>query len=123
MRADQLLGFVAFDLLGQKPLKQRERLQRLAQVMARRRKKARLGDGRQFRLSLGGGQRVRRAPPFGHVFKRYDDALGLLVAGAIGQDPANEPVAALALDFPLDRRLVFQDLAGVVEGPHRRPAI
>ena len=112
--SDQTLGFVAFHLLGQQALKQSERLQRLSQIVARRRQKARLGDGRQFRLPLGGGQRVGRAPSFGHVFKGYDDALGLLVAGAIGQDPADEPVAALALNFPFDRRLALQDLSGVV---------
>ena len=78
--------------------------------MARRREKARLGDGRQFRLPLGGGQRIRRASPFGHVLEGDDDALGLLVAGAIGQDPADEPGAALALDLPLDRRLALQNL-------------
>ena len=112
---DQTLGPVAFDLLGQQALKQGKRLQRLTQIVARRREKARLGHGGQFGLSLGGGQRVGRAPPFGHVFKGYDDALGLLVAGAIGQDPTNVPVAALTLDLPIDRRLALEDLSRVVE--------
>ena len=90
-------------------------MQRLSQIMARRREKARFGDARQFRLSLGGAERIRRAPPFGHVFIGDDDAFGLLVAGAIGHDPAYEPVTALTLDFPLERRLTLEDCLGVVQ--------
>ena len=111
--SDQTLRLVAFHLLGQQALKQGERLQRLAQIMARRRQKARLGDGRQFRLPLGGGQRIRRAPSLRHVLESDDDAFGLLVAGPIGQYPPDEPIAALTLDFPLDRRLGLQDLPRV----------
>ena len=62
MRSTSLLLLLPDDPLRQQTLKQRERLQRLAQIVARRREKARFGDGRQFRLPLGGGQRVGRAP-------------------------------------------------------------
>src|SRR5271154_5802580 len=64
--------------------------------MAGRREKARFGDARQFGLSLGGVERFCRAPPFGYVFIGNDDAFRLLVAGAVGHDPAHEPGAALA---------------------------
>ena len=70
---------------------------------------------RQFRLSLGDDERVRRAPSFGYVFIGDDDAFGLLIAGAVGHDPADEPGAALTLDFPLDRRLTLQNDLGVVQ--------
>ena len=98
--ADQLLGLLPDHLLGQQALKQGERLQRLSQIMAGRREKARFGDARQFRLSLGGAERIRRAPPFRYVFIGDNDALGLLVAGAIGQDPAYEPVSRSDPGFP-----------------------
>ena len=119
--SDQLLSLVADDPLRQQALKQGERLQRLSEIVARRGEKARLGDARQFRLTLGGGERLRRAPPFGDVFIGDDDAFGLLVAGAVGHDPADEPGAALTLDFPLDRRLSLENLLGVVEQSARRP--
>ena len=57
---DQLLSLVADDFLRQQALEEGERLQRLSQIVARRREKARLGDARQFRLTLGGG---RAHPP------------------------------------------------------------
>src|SRR5271163_4029509 len=83
--------------------------------MAGRREKARLGNARQFRLSLGGGERSRRAPPFGYVFVSDNDAFGLLVAGAVRHDPAHEPVTALSLDFALERRLISEDYSGVIQ--------
>ena len=97
---DQLLRLLPDHLLGQQALEQGERLQWLSQIVARRREKARLGDARQFRLPLGGGERIRRAPPFGYVFIGDDDALGLLVAGAVGHDPAHEPVRRSDPGFP-----------------------
>ena len=90
-------------------------MQWLSQIVARRREKARLGDVRQFGLTLGGAQRVRRAPPFSYVFIRDNDAFGRLVAGAVRHDPAHEPVTALPLDFPLDGRLTPEDCFGVVQ--------
>ena len=53
---DQLLGALALDDLGQQSLEQCERLQWLAEIMARRGKKSRLGDARQIRLPLGHAQ-------------------------------------------------------------------
>ena len=79
MRPTRSWALSPTDLLGEQALKQGERLQGLPQIVARRREKARLGDGRQFRLSLGGGQRIRRAPPFRHVLISDNHALGLLV--------------------------------------------
>ena len=90
-------------------------MQGLSQIMAGRREKARLGNARQFRLSLGGGERSRRAPPFGYVFVSDNDAFGLLVAGAVGHDPAHEPVTALSLDFALKGRLTPEDCFGVIQ--------
>ena len=83
--------------------------------MAGRREKARFGEARQFRLSLGGAERFRRAPPFGYVFIGDNHAFGLIVAGAVGHDPAHEPVTALPLDFPLEGRLTLEDCLGVVQ--------
>ena len=118
---DQFLGLLPNHLLGQQALKQGKRLQWLSQIMAGRREKARLGDARQFRLSLGGGERLRRAPPFGYVFVGDNDAFGLLVVGAVGHDPAREPVTALSLDFALKGRLTPEDCFGVIQRERRRP--
>ena len=57
---DQLLRLLALDHLRQQPLQQGERLQRLAQIMARGGEKARFRDIGQFCLPLGRLQRVRR---------------------------------------------------------------
>src|ERR1700723_2160807 len=83
--------------------------------MAGRREETGPGDARPFCLSLGGGERFCRAPPFGHVFISDNDAFGLLVAGVVRQDPAHEPVTALPLDFPLEGRLTPEDCLGVVQ--------
>src|SRR5271170_8373890 len=83
--------------------------------MAGRREKARLGNARQLRLSHGGGERSRRAPPFGYVFVSVNDAFGLLVTRAVGHDPAHEPVTALSLDFALKGRLTPEDCFGVIQ--------
>ena len=112
---DQLLSLFANDSFLEQALEEGERLQGLPEIVARGCEKARLGDARQFRLSLGGGERFRRASPFGDVFIGDDDAFGLLVAGAVGHDPAHEPVTALPLDFPLDGRLTPEDSLGVVQ--------
>ncbi len=112
---DQLLSPFTDDSLRQQALEEGEALQWLSQIVARRCEKARLGDVRQFGLTLGGVQRIRRAPPFGYVFIRDNDAFGRLVAGAVRHDPAHEPVTALPLDFPLDGRLTPEDCFGVVQ--------
>ncbi len=49
---NQLLGFFAFDRLGQQLLQQRQRLQRLAQVMAGGSQETRLGDIRTIGFEL-----------------------------------------------------------------------
>ena len=90
-------------------------MQWLSQIMAGRREKARFGDARQFCLSFGGGERFCRAPPFGHVFIGNYDAFRLLVAGAVGHDPAHEPAAALTLDFSLDRCLIPENCFCVLQ--------
>ena len=81
----QLFGFVALDNRRQKPLKESQRLKRLAEVMAGRGQKPRLRDACQFRLLLGDRQRVRRASPFGDVDEGDDDALDPVVLGAVRQ--------------------------------------
>src|SRR5271170_8472318 len=83
--------------------------------MAGRRQKARFRNARQFSQTLGGGERFRRAPPLSHVFIGNNDAFGLLVAGAVGHDPAHEPVTALSLDFALKGRLTPEDCFGVIQ--------
>ena len=118
---DQLLSPFTDDSLRQQALEEGERLQWLSQIVARRREKARLGDVRQFGLTLGGAQRIRGAPPFGYVFIGDDDAFGLLVAGAVRHDPAHEPCAALTLDFPLNGRLALKDCLRRRRGERRRP--
>ena len=57
---DQFLCSLPLDDLCQQPLQQGERLQRLAEVMARGGEKARLRDSRQLCLPRGRLQRVRR---------------------------------------------------------------
>ena len=112
---DQLLSLFVNDSLRQQALEEGEGLQRLSEIVARRGEKARLCNARQFSLTLGGGERIRRAPPFGYVFIGDDDAFGLLVAGAVGHDPADEPGGALTLDFTLERRLSLENRLGLVE--------
>ena len=53
--ADQLLLLLPSHFLGQQRLEQGQRLQGLAQIMARRGEKARLGGARRLRLPLCGG--------------------------------------------------------------------
>ena len=72
--------FLPCHLACEQPLQQRKRLQGLAQVLARRGEKARLGDARVFRLTLGVSQRPRRVSSFGDADERYDDAFDLLVS-------------------------------------------
>ena len=98
--SDQLLSLIVDDSLRQQALEEGEGLQRLSEIVARRGEEARLGDARQFRLTLGGGERVRRAPPFGDVFIGDDDPFGPLVAGAVGHDPADEPGGRSGPGFP-----------------------
>ena len=112
---DQLLSLFVNDFLRQQALEEGEGLQRLSEIVARRGEKARLCNARQFSLTLGGGERIRRAPPFGYVFIGDDDAFGFLVAGAVGHDPADEPGGALTLDFTLERRLSSENRLGLVE--------
>ena len=110
---DQLLCSLPLDGLRQQPLKQGKRLQRLAEVMARGGEKARFRDSGQFRLPLGRLQRVCRVPPLGDVGKGDDDAFDPVVLGAVWQDAADVPGAALRFDLSLDRR----------EGPQHRSGI
>ena len=63
---------------------------------------------------LAAAQRIRNASPLGDVFIGDDDAFGLLVARAVRQDPAYEPMAALTLNLPLDRHLALKNLPGVI---------
>ena len=101
---DQFLGSLALDDLGQQSLQQGKRLQRLAQVMARRGEKPRFRDIGQICLPLGYAQLVRRVPPLGDVGECDDDALDPIVLGAVRQYATDVPGAALRFDLSLDRR-------------------
>ncbi|MGA9510467.1 MAG: hypothetical protein WBV55_17745, partial [Candidatus Sulfotelmatobacter sp.] len=76
--------FLACHSLGQRSVKQGERLQGLAQIMARRCEKSRFGRVRRLRLPLGDGQRICAAPAFSNILESDDDAF-CLVASAIRQ--------------------------------------
>ena len=110
---DQFLCSLSLDDLCQQPLKQGKRLQRLAEIVARRGEKARFRGIGQLRLPLGCPQLVRRVPPLGDVGKGDDDALDPVVLGAVRQYATDVPGAALRLDLPLDRRQGLQHRSGI----------
>ena len=78
-RATSFCARVAFDRLRQRPLQQRQRLQRLAQIVARGGEKARFRDIGLLGLPLRGFQRLRGVLALGDVGERDDDALDAVV--------------------------------------------
>ncbi len=117
---DKLLGLLSLDRLGQQPLNQGQRLQRLAEVMARGGKKARFCQIGQFRLPLGRLQRIGGAPALGDVGKGDDDAFDRVVLGAVRQDATDVPEAGPGSDLALDRREGLQHRPGVGQQARRR---
>ena len=110
---DHLALPLAFDRARQQPLKQRQRLQRLAQVVAGGGEKARLGRVGRFRLPPGGLERVVDALALGDVGEGDDHAFDAAVLRAVRQDPAQAPGAAARLDLALDRQMLRQHGARV----------
>jgi hypothetical protein len=113
---NQFLLSLPLDSLRQYAFNQHERLQRLAEVMARSGEKARFRAIRQVCLPLGSCQFVRCAPAFRDVDKGDDDALDALL-GAVRQYPADVPGAAMRFDLALDRRVRPQHRTGIAQKP------
>ena len=88
---DQILRLSIGDAVQQHVLDQGKRLQRLAQIMARHRQKARFAPVRLFRRVPRFVERGSGAEPFGDVDEGDDHPLHPVIMGAIGKDPALEP--------------------------------
>ena len=75
---------LALDGIGEHALQQGEGLQGLAQVVARRRQEARLGNVGHLGLPFGRFESVRCAMSLGDVSEGDDDAADTVVLSAIG---------------------------------------
>ncbi len=101
--ADQLSGLVAFDVLSQQSLHQREGLQRLAKVVACRRQESRLRGVRQICLPFCDPEFIRHTPPFGDVGKGDDNPFHAVILRPVRQDSTDKAGARLCFDLPLRR--------------------
>ena len=101
----QQIGFArAIHRLSQQAGQQRQRLQRLAQVMAGRCQKPRFGNVGAFRLKLGRLKRAGHRLGLGDVGKGDDHAFDPGVMRAVGEYPTHEPRAARGMHLAIDRR-------------------
>ncbi len=115
--ADLLGRDLALGAFGQEPLEQGEGLQRLAKIVAGGGQEARFGGVGQFRLLLGGFQRMEHAVAFGHIDEGDDDPFDAFILRAVGHDTADIAGAAAAFDLAFDRADVSQHRCGVDEKP------
>ena len=100
-------------MFRQQPLHERKCLQRLAQVMACRRKETRLGGIGLIGLPLGDTELVGHAPPFGDVGEGDDDAFHAIVLRPIGQHAADEAGSVPRFNLALHRHKCAQYCRGI----------
>ncbi len=112
-RATRCCAASFLDRCRQQALEERERLQRLAEIVAGGGQKAGFRQVGKLRRLLGGLQGFRGVLLFRDVGEGDDHPFHPVVMGAVGQHPAGEPFAASRFDLPLDRGRHPQHRVGI----------